>query len=95
MDSPPLAETSDPVRVLPEPSIAVRSTVSFASSVPLRVIPTAYAPEFERLTALLLAHERVLPLPSITVAPTHTIGCMTDIIIAKTTRVGRKLFLSF
>ena len=67
-DSPPLAETSDPVSVFPEPSIAVSNTVSAASSVPLKAKLTAYTPEFEILTRLLFAHTRVFPEPSMTLA---------------------------
>lgn len=67
-DSPPIIERSDPVSVFPEPSIAVRRTVSLASSVPLNAKSTAYAPEFERLTELLFAQMSVFPDPSMTVA---------------------------
>lgn len=58
-DSPPLAETNDPVSVFPEPSVAVSKTVSAASSVPLKIKLTGYAPEFEKLTKLLFAQVSV------------------------------------
>lgn len=95
LDSPLLAETSDPVSVLPDPSVAITLTVSPASSVPLKVASTTYDPEFERLTRLLLAHTSVLPVPFTTVAPTHIIGCNIDTNITKVMRKEKILYLSF
>ncbi len=49
----------------------------------------------ERFAKLLVPDVNIFPGPSITVALTHTIGCMRGIVSEKRTRIGIILFLNF